>query len=234
MTKHGVRVSVLNVCDVFIVFIWAILLAAAPVFGQDYVNDEFHFAMTFPPGQGWGAPDIRTASSGTLMKPQRLVLVASRNTGEKVTVQVVDVGDGVSLDDAAYREGFRNGTLKSFPPTLRMASEHVATFAGVPSYELVVGGTIQEVPINLRMVAVVANRLQYNISGYSSQASSLTDGELANVLSTFHFTEPPQLPGSNANLRSAGELAGRLAAYAAMAIVVSLVMWRVFRRRKTT
>ena len=168
------------------------------------------------------------------MRPQQLVLVASRRSGEKITVQILDVGDRVSLDDVGYREGFRDGTVKSFPPTLKLASEHLATFAGAPGYEMLIGGTIQELPINIRMVAIVANRFQYIVSGYASQSANLTNGELAGVLSSFRFTEPPRLPAASPNLRSAGETAGRLAAYAAMGILVALLIWMAFKRRTTT
>jgi hypothetical protein len=196
------------------------------------VNNEFHFAISFPSGQGWVPPETKTALSGGLMRPQQLLLMAGKRTGERISIQIVDAGDGVSLDNLEYREGFRNGTMKSFPPTMRLASENQAMFAGVPSYEMLIGGTIRNLPMNIRIVAIVANRYQYNVSGYAGDAASLTDGDLARVLATFRFTERPRLPSAGLTPRNAGEVAGRLAGVAAMIVLLALVGRLLFKRRK--
>ena len=206
----------------------------ANAFAQDYVNDEFHFAISFPSDQGWVPPETKTALSGGLTRPQELLLMAGKRSGERISIQIVDAGDGVSLDNLEYREGFRDGTMKSFPPTMRLASENHTTFAGVPSYEMLIGGTIRNLPMNIRIVAIVANRFQYNVSGYASDAANLTNGDLARVLSTFRFTEPPQLPNAGLTPRNAGEAAGRIAGFAAMIILVALVARWLFKRRKKT
>lgn len=200
---------------------------------QEYVNDQFQFAISFPQAQGWAAPEVKTAASGALRQPQQLVLVASRRSGERVTIQVLDVGDAVTLDDRGYREGFREGTVKSFPPSFRLTSDRQATFAGAPGYEMLIGGSIQDLPIHIRMVAIVANRLQYNISGYARQPENLTDGDVARVLSSFRFTQPPQLPRARPAVRTTAELVGRLTVYAVVAILLALLALVALRRKKT-
>ena len=203
-------------------------------FAQDYVNSAFHFAISFPPDQGWAPPEAITAASGARTGPQQLLVMAGKRSGERISIQIVDAGAGVSLDALEYREGFRDGTMKSFPPTMRLASENQATFAGVPSYEMLIGGTIRNLPMNIRIVAIVANRYQYNVSGYASNAASLTEGDLARVLSTFRFTEPPRLPSTGLTPRNAGEVAGRLVGIGAMIILGALLVRFLFKRRKKT
>jgi hypothetical protein len=208
----------------------AALLLGADLRAQEYVNREFRFAISFPRDRGWAPPEIRTAA--TLARPQRLALVASRKSGERVTVQILDVGDRVSLDDRSYREGFRDGTVKTFPPTLNLASDDRGKLAGAPSYEMLIGGTIQDLPMNIRMVAVVANRLQYNISGYASDAAALTEGEVGRVISTFRFTEPPRLPSARPDDRVTGAISGRLAGYVLFAILLALLAVVAVTRRR--
>ena len=82
-------------------------------FAQEYVNDEFHFALSLPADQGWAPPDVKTAASGTLTKPQLLQLVAGR-PDRGISIVGFDGGDGVSLDEQEYREGLRAGAVKSF------------------------------------------------------------------------------------------------------------------------
>jgi hypothetical protein len=214
------------------VLVLPLLAIAVNAAAQDYVNDDLQFAISLPADQGWTPPEIKTAASGALARPQQLLLVSGRSSGDRVSVQVIDVGDGVSFENLEFREGFRDGNMKSFPPTMRLVSDKVGTVAGVPAYEMIIGGTIQERPISIRMVAVVANRLQYNITGYASQAGSLTDGDVARVLSSFRFTRPPQFTRAAASERSAGEVAGRLAAYGAMAVVVVLLARLALRRKR--
>ena len=209
-----------------------ILSFGADAFAQDYVNSEFHFAISLPREQGWAPPEIKTASSGGLARPQQLLVMAGKRSGERISIQIVDVGDRVSLDAGEYREGFRSGTMKSFPPTMRLTAESQTTFAGVPSYQMLIGGTILNRPMNIRIVAIVANRYQYNVSGYASEAANLTDGDLARALSTFRFTEPPLLPNADLTPRSAGEIAGRIAGVATMIILVALLARFLFKRRK--
>jgi hypothetical protein len=187
---------------------------------QSYVNNEFQFAISLPVDQGWSPFDAISAP----VLPQRLVSMASRPSGERITIQIVDVDRGASLDEQEYRDGFRNGLLKSFPATMRLVSENRARLAGVPSYELLIGGTIQNRPMNIRLVAIVANRYQYNIAGYASDAGSLTNGELARVLSSFRFTKPPMLPSVWPTLRELGGIVGTLSGYAFMVIVAALLV----------
>ena len=210
------------------------LLLGATVLAQDYVNNEFHFAISLPPSLGWSPTETKPAAGGTLVPPQRLVLLASNRSGDRISVQIFDVDEDVSLDAQEYREGFRNGSVKSFPPTMQLTAENRGTFAGVPSYEMTFGGTIQNRPMNIRIVAIVANRHQYNVSGYSSDAARLTSGEIAGALSSFRFTEPPVLATSRLTPRGLGEILGRLIAYAAIVIVIGLVVRQVFKRRKTS
>ncbi len=122
--------------------------------------------------------------------------------------------------------------MKSFPPTMRLTSENHTTFARVPSYQMLIGGTILNRPMNIRIVAIVAIRYQYNVSGYASEAASLTDGDLGRALSTFRFTEPPLLPNAGLTPRSAGEIAGRITGVAAMIVLVALVVRLLVKRRK--
>jgi hypothetical protein len=210
------------------------VLLGVTVFAQDYVNNEFHFAISLPPSLGWAPAETKTAAGVTLVPPQRLVLLASNRSGDRISVQIFDVDDDVSLDEQEYREGFRNGSLKSFPPTMQLTSEKRGTFAGVPCYEMTIGGTIQNRPMNVRIVAIVANRHQYNVSGYSGEAARLTTGEIAGALSSFRFTEPPVLATSRLTPRGLGEILGRLTVYAAIVIVMGLVARQLFKRRKTT
>jgi hypothetical protein len=204
------------------------------VFAQDYVNNEFRFAISLPPSLGWSPAETKTAAGGALVPPQRLVLLASNRSGDRISIQIFNVDDDVSLDEQEYREGFRNGSLKSFPPTMQLASEHRGTFAGIPSYEMIIGGTIQNRPMNIRIVAIVANRHQYNVSGYSGDAARLTTGEIAGALSSFRFTEPPVLATSRLTPRRLGEILGRLTVYAAIVIVIGLAVRLLLKRRKTT
>jgi hypothetical protein len=213
----------------------AMLWLGADALAQDYVNDEFHFAISFPPGEGWARPEIKTAAGGGLAVPQRLLLVARKSTGDRVSVQILDVGDKVSVEDPDYREGFRDGNVKVFPSSVGLISENVTTFGGVPSYELLMGGTIQALPINIRMVAVVANRLQYNVTGYASDRSRLTRGDVGRVLASFRFTEPPMVPvAPPGHERSTGELAGRLTAYLVAGIIMTLLIRQMVKRRKVS
>ncbi len=209
----------------------AMLSLSAEALAQDYVNNEFHFAISFPPGQGWTRPEVQTAASG-LTAPQRLLFVARKNSGERISVQIVDVGDRVSVEDPDYREGFREGNLKAFPPSIGVISENLTTFGGVPGYEMLIGGTIQALPLNIRTVAVVANQLQYNVTGYATDRDRLTVGDVGRVLATFRFTEPPVVPVAARTLRTTGELVGRLAAYLAVAIIAVLLIRRALRRKK--
>jgi hypothetical protein len=211
-----------------------LLLLGVNVFAQDYVNNEFHFAISLPPDLGWAPAETKTAAAGTLVPPQLLVLLASNRSGDRISVQIFDVGDGVSFDEQEYREGFRSGSLKSFPPTMQLASENRGTFAGVPSYEMIIGGTIQNQPMNIRIVAIVANRHQYNVSSYSGDAARLTTREIAGALSSFRFTEPPALATPRLTPRGLGEILGRLTVDAAIVIVIGLVVRLLFKRRKTT
>lgn len=215
------------------ILVVAMLSLASDVRAQEYINREFHFAISFPLTQGWTTPEIRTGASGGLAVPQRLLLVARNNTGERVSLLIVDVGDRVSLEDADYRQGFREGNIKAFPSSVSLISESVATFAGVPSYEMFIGGTIQALPMNIRMVSVVANRLQYSITGYASARTRLTDGNVGRVLTSFRFTEPPVVPTPHPSPRSTGELIGRLAAYLLLSGIAVLLIRRILRRKNT-
>lgn len=209
-------------------------LLGATVFAQDYANNEFHFAISLPPSLGWSPPETKAAAGGALVPPQRLVLLASNRSGDRISVQIFNVDDDVSLDEQEYREGFRDGSLRSFPPTMHLVSENRGTFAGVPSYEMTVGGTIENRPMHVRIVAIVANRHQYNVSGYSADAVRLTTGAIAGALSSFRFTEPPVLATSRLTPRDLGEMLGRLTVDAAIFIVLALVVRWLFKRRKTT
>jgi hypothetical protein len=209
------------------------LLLGINVFAQDYVNKEFHFAISLPPNLGWSPAETRTAAGGMLVFPQLLVLMAPNRSGDRISVQIFGVGDGVSLDEQEYREGLRSGSLKSLPPTMQLASENRGTFAGVPSYEMIIGGTMQNQPMNIRIVSIVANQHQYNVTGYSGDAARLTTGEIAAALSSFRFTEPPTLATPRLTPRRLGEILGQLMVYAATVIVIGLVIRLLFKRRKT-
>jgi hypothetical protein len=209
----------------------AVLCLGAEASAQDYVNDELHFAISLPSAEGWTSPEIKSATSG-LTVPQRLLLVARKNSGERISVQIVDVGESVSLEDPDYRQGFRDGNIRAFPPSVGVISENMTTFAGVPGYEMVIGGTIQTLPISIRMVSVVANRLQYNITGYASNRTRLTSGDVGKVLASFRFTEPPVVPVSRRGPPGAGEMLSRIAIYLVLGIIVALLARQVLIRRR--
>ena len=70
---------------------------------------------------------------------------------------------GVSIDADEYRAGFKRGTLKSFPSTMQFVSDDRATFAGVPSYELMVAGTLQNAPVIPYAVELLDTRIARDV-----------------------------------------------------------------------
>jgi hypothetical protein len=216
------------------VVIGAFALAAATLLAQEYVNQDFQFAISFPKGDGWEAPQITTSASGALPKPLQLLVVASHSSGKSLLVQVADVD--APIGDARFREGFKAGSLKQFaePPTI--VRENVSTFAGVPSYELEVTAVVQNQPISLRMVTVGANGRQYILSGVSRGGDATNDPDLTKAFSTFRFTQPPTLPRAALTPRRLGELVGYATGclvFPVIIVILAVVGWRALARRRT-
>jgi hypothetical protein len=200
-------------------------------FAQEFSNETYHFSLTLPPNQGWNEHKVSLASNGELKKPLEYLFVASNNSGKKVSLQVIDADSDISMAVPENRNGFKSGMIKNFPNTIRLADEKVVVFAGVPSYQLVLLGTIQGNPINIRMINFNANSFQYGLTVYSADTSKLIDTSFENIISSFRFTDPPVLPISKSNLETQAGAVGIITAYVCIGIIIVFIVIKFSKKR---
>jgi hypothetical protein len=162
---------------------------------QKYTNDKYQFSINIPVKKGWDVPQVMTQEDGKLKKPlELLIVVTNAKSQNKISVQVIDVDDDITMSSIQHREGFTSGLIKH--GGIRVASENVTTLATVPCYQLTLVGLLQGNPINMRMMALNANGYQYNLTSYSSDTTHLIDSSLEKILTSFKFNSPPKIPKS--------------------------------------
>ncbi len=162
---------------------------------QEYSSSDYKFAITLPSKQGWGSPQLLTQSSGAVPKPVELVLVATDTlTGTRISVQVIKVDEDISMANPQMRAGFKSGLVGQPNGNFHVVAEDTSILAGVPCYRLTLYGSVQNTPLNLRMIALDANGYQYNLSSFSNDTIRTTIPSLESILSSFRFTQDPILP----------------------------------------
>lgn len=205
--------------------IWLVsLLGGAAAWGAEWRSEKHKCAISYP-GEGWAVVE-------TPPDPRMVFVVTEAGEAQTVYLYMVDVDDAVWLNDAFIR-GVEKGALKARPPPIKSITKlsgRRLVVAGVPAYELVVRSEFEQGHTTLVMRSFIANGWAYSLGGIVVGGDAVADASVQEVLSSFHFTSPPEVPKERSSEET---LAFRIGEFLGGGLIIVLIVWavtRIFRR----
>lgn len=201
-------------------------------FSQNYSNREFKFSISLKIQNDWSEPQIFNTTNGNVYDPFSFILISTNEkSGNRITISTIKASDDLPMTDAHQSETFKKGLLESVGEKVQVISENNITFAGVPSYEIVLLSIDDNLQVKTKFITFIANGYQYTINTFSKNVTSFPDPDLDEVVASFRFTEPPVFPKINEQQSGNSRLIGELFAYISVAVIIGFVIGKLRKRQ---
>lgn len=193
----------------------AILLFLAAARAEEHA--ALNFAIDWPTGEGWGAPEDWPGAAGALSRG-----VSNADLGRSLHVVVVSA-PGATFGGDHYVRGLLKGMAKDLPGA-SVTSERRHEIAGVPALTLHLDAESHGLPLRMVHLGVFADDRLYSITATSNSG----DGDWAeSAFAGFRFLRPPVPPETESTAERIGYVVGLLAGLVVGVVLAS----RIARRR---